>query len=172
MGTVTYTEKIRGIDRAIEWHAEEVEAWKRVKIEAEATQAEAEKPELRHGDIRLWNPSGDIGIVDMSEPNPHMIWESHDLRNAKNKDNILSQSKSIGTLQEIFDDLKALSEPLKKFTVDNGPYRTVEVTIQPHGLLRLQDDDGFMLMGQCDIPAFILNLRRLLHTAEQEQAKT
>ena len=136
----------------------EVITWLGISRDALETQlAEAEKPELRHGDIRLWNPSGDIGIVDMSEPNPHMIWESHDLRNAKNKDNILSQSKSIGTLQEIFDDLKALSEPLTEFFLGPQLFSVDDGNIRTAGCIYQTDR----------IRIFIDDLRRLLHTAEQ-----
>ena len=110
MNKEAYKEKIKSIDHAIEWHTEEAKAWQRVKAEAETAQAESEKPKLQHGDIRLWNVSGDIGIVDLSEPHPHMIWNDSDLRNSKTEDAILSQSKSIGKIEDVFCNLGATAK--------------------------------------------------------------
>ncbi len=73
MNTEAYREKIKSIDHAIEWHAEELKAWQRVKAEAETNQAEAEKPgfvEPKHLDYGLYqfgdNPPIKAIYINMS----------------------------------------------------------------------------------------------------------
>ena len=176
MDTEKIVKEIKDLSYGIQFHREQGDfhhgvADKRLAsvIKLEAKLAEDEKPKLQHGDIRMWHESvaKDVAVIDLSEATPHAIWEKDDRRNSWTEDQILARSKSIGNLKEVFKEIKALSEPLKKFTVDNGPFSTVEVTIQSGGFLRLQDEDGYIMITKCDLAAFILNLRRLLHTAEQ-----
>ncbi len=136
---------------------------------AESQRAEAEKPKLRHGDIRQWGCSG-VGIVDLSEPAPHVLWVDGDLRNSKTQDVILSRSKSTGNLKDIFDDLKAMQENLTEFTLGKG-LRENTVYLEACRLIIRPEKPGSVIVDIKDLPAFILNLRCLQATQERKNAK-
>ena len=131
--------------------------------------AEAEEPGLRHGDIRLWFKSAnqDVSIIDLSEPEPHAIWMEYDLRNKPEKKHILSRSRSIGNITEVFADLKALAKPLKGF-IEGGVRYSINTGHGVHaGMIQI----GIDFWTIQNVKSHILNLRRLVHTAEQEAAK-
>ena len=129
--------------------------------EAAELEAQLAEPELRHGDIRGWSLNSTIGIVDLSEPAPHMIWPDGDKRNSKTEHNILSQSKSIGNLKDIFADLKAMQEPLEKFRLDKVQYKIADTGEIAFGVPGVFGE----YIAMKDFPAFILNLHRLYATA-------
>lgn len=119
-------------------------------------------PELRHGDLRLYE-EGDwsaIGIVDMSEPALHILWDEGDLRNSLNsKDDTLRRSIHIGTLTEVFADIKMLSEPLSEFELDDS---NISVRIAPSGSLRITQDEDDVYIPEKLIVKFSNNLRRMI----------
>lgn len=132
----------------------------------------AEKPKLRHGDIRLW-PSC-IGIIDKSEPAMHVVWDGGFQRTSRNSESdILADSEPAGNIKDIFDDLKALSKPLEEFPTQYAGISTTWTLSNLSKSLNIIHENGCEeTIVACDnIPAFILNLRRLVHTAEQEAAK-
>lgn len=127
------------------------------KVEAQL--AEAEKPELRHGDYGIRNHTEFWICI-----NGRVYWNNGQLSS-------LSDARFIESrLGNIFDDLKALAKPLKEFKVNNGPYETVTIMLGA-GMLRFNDADGCILIKESEIPEFIRNLRRLIFTAEKERSK-
>ena len=131
---------------------------------AESQRAEAETPKLRHGDIRQWGCSdGCVGIVDLSEPAPHVLWPGDDLRNSKTQDVILSRSKSIGNLKDIFDDLKATQEDLTEFTLGKG-LRENTVYLDAYRLIIRPEKPGSVIVDIKDLPAFIRDIRAMYAT--------
>ena len=135
----------------------------------ETSLAEAEEPKLRHGDIRIWHESikKDVSVIDLSDSRPHVIWDGGDLRNGWREDQILARSKSIGNLKEVFDDLKAMEGDLTEFTMGEG-LRMNRCRAELRRIIISPDAPGNVIIDMEDLPAFILNLRRILHTAEQE----
>ncbi|KKL69150.1 hypothetical protein LCGC14_2117830 [marine sediment metagenome] len=125
------------------------------RLEAQLT--EAEKPKLRHGDYgrnRLgvsWIFLKEQIVTEITAYVPEAPQEEY----IKDR------------FGNIFDGLKAWQEPLEKFRIDNGTSQTIRVKISG-GFLRMRDDDGFMLIKECELPAFILNIQRLVYTAEKE----
>lgn len=127
--------------------------------------AETQKPKLRHGDIRQWGCSdGCVGIVDLSEPAPHMLWPGDDLRNSKTQDVILSRSKSIGNLKDIFDDLKAMQEDLMYFKTDVHDYR-IDSKQYPDAPIYMAGNHHSV----AEVEEHIRNLLRLLATYKRGQ---
>ncbi len=138
----------------------------------EAQLAEAEKPKLRHGDY---------GYDKGGSPRMELVVG----RNSKRQSSCPAGPDYVCTLDDepdarhietklgnIFDDLDALSEPLKEFKVmDEQNERTVQFVGSPGNLyIELTATDGERVRN-INIPSSkaVLNLRRLLHTAEQEQ---
>ncbi len=132
----------------------------------ESQLAEAEKPGLRDGEIRQWPHC--IGIVDMSEPQTHLIWADGTKRTPCASDSVVwPDSKVIGNLKDIFADLEARQEPLEHFRVCG-----LDVGLNELGNIQLTNDDKDTLyIHSDDWHNFILNLQRLVYTAEQEAAK-
>ncbi len=146
------------------------------KARIQAQLAEAEKPTLRHGDIRMWSGCG--GIVDKSEPAMHIIWADDDARSAiLTEEDVLQNSKPVGTLGEYFRDLRAMSEDLTVFEMAClcNSEDTLQVAICggcPNGNdihFSINRDGRSIHVPLKDIPAFILNLQRLVHTAGKEK---
>lgn len=127
--------------------------------------AEAEKPELRHGDYGICKSNEHMCLYVKRKNQMELFGERYG--SGYPQDTPLSDHKILGN---IFDDLKALSEELKEFEVENGLYETIKVTLTG-GMLKFRDEDGFVLIKESEIPALILNLRRLIRAAEQEAAK-
>ena len=137
--------------------------------ELETQLAEAENPKLRHGDLRECPGNIGICIVDTSEPHGHLIWADKHKRTALTREaGVIHDSKSIGNLKDIFDDLTALREPLKQFKTEYGG-ETTEWSLSPQckDLIFITDKKTWIVKHQ-DIPKLILNLRRLVHTAGLE----
>jgi len=120
--------------------------------------AEAKKPKLRHGDIRTFGISKEIGIIDLSESQHHVIWRNGDKRNCASAD----ESELIGTLYEVFDDLKAIQEPLEEFSMGWFNFKWDE-----DGKLSL---DCGSYIDPDDIAEFILNLRRMEATMKRNES--
>ncbi len=124
----------------------------------EAQLAEAEKPELRHGDVKFYKGKADDPVVYL---NGRWFSDEDELSEAS-----CDNCKDFPVEFNIFDNLKARQEPLEKFRIDNGTSQTIRVKISG-GFLRMRDDDGFMLIKECELPAFILNLQRLVITEKE-----
>jgi len=84
------------------------------------------KPKLRHGDIRMWPTRSELGIIDLSEPNCHVIWKNGDKRNCASVNN----SKLVGTITEVFDDLKAMQENVTECSLDSCRVKTKRVVFE------------------------------------------
>ena len=68
----------------------------------------------------------------------------------------------------IFDDLKALSEDMEEFKIENGSRAAVMCKMDKDGDLRIQNDfPQLIFILPKHIDAFILNLRRLQATAKR-----
>ncbi len=170
MNTEAYREKIKSIDHAIEWHAEEHKAWQRVKAEAETTQAE--KPELRDGDYGTATREGHklqwCWIGDSEFPFRTNYRETPRINYYS-----ASELENISKVGNIFEDLKALEHPLKKFTMkEMSSAAEFSGTINKWNVYLSDHCHGTGInIGIEDIPELILNLRRLVHTAQQEADK-
>ncbi len=76
--------------------------------------------------------------------------------------------KCVNDLLESFKaELAEPEKPMKEFTIDNDPYHTITVKMAG-GMLRLRDADGYILIRRSELPAFILNLSRLVATAAKD----
>ena len=134
----------------------------------EAQLAEAEKPELRHGDYGLDKDGFFFLREDGSLWTKYYELGNKTISRSLNKTGNASQRRVWASqiLGNTFRDLKARQEPLKAFEIDNGTSQTIRVKISG-GFLRMRDDDGFMLIKKCELPAFILNLQRLVITPKE-----
>ncbi len=122
--------------------------------------AKIQKPPLRHGDLRLW--PGCLGIVDKSEPAMHMLWIDGEKRsNCISEENVLNDSKPVGTLKDIFDDLERNSKDLTKFQEGN-----ITVDIDSYNCLRIKQFKHKIRLSMCCARSFIIKLRRMVATAE------
>ena len=134
----------------------------------EAQLAEVEKPELRHGDCVVYNDTG----------RPQVFMERKGLLEHFGcnfgSGHVAKNVTDFTFSYNIFDDLKALAEPLKEFKImDEQSERTVQFVGSPGNLyIELAGTDGERVRN-INIPSSkaILNLRRLVYTAEQEAAK-
>ena len=137
---------------------------------------EAETPELRHGDEIQCIEGCDKGklyyclyikdAVKQDGVNPLVAvdengWSCGNIQNAREK-------KCVKTDRNIFDDLKAMAEDVEEFEVDNGTYMSLKVSWNGNKIT-IGDGHGFVLIDHHEIPAFILNLRRLQATHEREK---
>ena len=134
----------------------------------EAQLAEAEKPELLHLDFGVDGFQRWIKIGDK-------IWWVH--KGSQHSPSVFPDSyfdsQKQGNLKDISDDLKALAEPLKKFTMkETSSAAEFSGTINKWTVYLSDHCHGTGVnIGIEDIPELILNLRRLVFTAEQEAAK-
>ncbi len=109
--------------------------------------AEAEKPELRHGEIRQWPHC--IGIVDMSEPQTHLIWADGNKRTpCTSEAAIWRDSRVVGNIREYFDDLATITKLLTE--------------------LDMQDCDDHVRIVKEGIAEFIQKLQCLQDTARKK----
>ena len=134
------------------------------EIEAEL----AEEPKLRHGDYGYRQGCTEpIIIMDSVNREERLCFRT--------KAGGMGEYTSVRhgnctLLGNIFDDLKAMEEDLTEFKMDNGTYASIEVQWHTNGqMLRLRDKDGFMLIKYRDVPAFILNLRRMEATLKKQK---
>ncbi len=143
----------------------------RLKAELEA----AKKPELRHGDIRAFGISSEMGILDLSEPQHHVIWKNGDKRNCASAD----KSELVSTISEVFDDLKALSESLTEFEIrnrdrDNDRSLKIELTDYGHVRISIKPDGGAtgrQFTVSCrDLSDLSMAVRRLQHTLRSKKS--
>lgn len=139
--------------------------------------AEPDKPELRHGDV--WDDEvlgpiiilGNLPDTVHVDPGDHLQADKH--RVFSNS----AESPSTSARRfcfNIFDDLKALSEPLDKFEINL--HRTVRVcmwenTEENKRYLHIEQDDDMITIPRDIIPELILKLRRMV-TAEKDQHDT
>ena len=162
MNEQAYKEKTKCIDNAIEYHAEELKAWQRVKAEAET--AQAEKPKLRNGNVYV---SGTFVVVVRYYKSEWEAQHKDGSTTRGNEGSIFSHIEHFTFSHNIFDDLEELAKPLKEFEI-NG----VKGYYDKHKWLCLDEDPDRISIVPKHIPAFILNLRRLIATAEKEHDGT
>lgn len=137
------------------------------RIKAEI--AEAEKPKLRHGDVRLFDRTPASPMIYMADS-----WY--------NKNGLMStweNCEKLPTKYNFFDDLKALQEPLEEFEIKHGYPCKQRVnagwSIQPSGLLYVgcgeQGTTRSFHFSAGELDEFILNLRRMQATQERKAKK-
>ncbi len=154
--------RIRTINVIIEDNKQYILLYEEQLGNLQAMLAEAEKPELRHGEIRQWPHC--IGIVDTSEPHTHLIWADGNKRTpCTSEAAIWDDSKAIGNLRDIFDDLTALLEPLKEFQLD----ATYISGCLKDGRITLTDRNEESSLSLTKGRELVSYLQRLVHTAEQ-----
>ena len=128
----------------------------------ESQLAEAEKPALRHGDYGLFN-GNQPGIIHGIQMVKKVIWEHDGGEGLQERCGM----KNFVALGNIFADLKARQEPLEQFRMCG-----LDVGLNEMGNIQLTNDDKDTLyIHSDDWHTFILNLQRLVYTAEQEAAK-
>ena len=123
--------------------------------EAEKELTELEKPELKHGDY---------GLTERDCPRIELIHnnESWHVGETGNMDNARVSNHPADTiLGNIFADLKALSEPLEEFELENGKHIAISGRWYDSGNLRIHQGTEFIVIAKKSIPEFILNLRRM-----------
>lgn len=128
--------------------------------------AEAEKPELRHLDWGRGKDSGSIWLKVHGN-----IWY---LTGCQTQPSTMSDARfaasryfeKTGNLKQYFDDLTAQSEPLEEFD-ERGAHHHIHHSDTLHG--------SIMIRNSCysieEVKGYILNLQRLIFTAEQEAAR-
>ena len=129
--------------------------------EAEKELAELEKPELKHGDYGIRNIDKESCLIMDSRNNEGSLC----IRT--NDDNggecVMPSKRNTNVLGNIFDDLKALSEPLEEFVIQS----TIDSTKIYCGWwgdkrgLRIRQGEKFIVIHKDYLPEFILNLRRM-----------
>ncbi len=138
----------------------------------ESQLAEAEKPELRHGDV--WDDEI-LGLIVILEKTTSIDNVQRGEHRQSDKDGVFPNSAESHSasarhfLFNIFDDRKALSEPLKgnTFYLGDAKFSAFSGSLHMGGAGK-----GYPVeIGLERLPELILNLRRLLHTAKQEQDK-
>lgn len=174
MDTQKTKDKLEDIGHSLQYHQEEIDHHQLVidgdlkkakKLEAEL----AEKPKLRHGDYGTYNTEGATGnlsvyIDDVGQGCLHdtAVYNrindtgcSYAMEPTDNGEFIV--------LGNIFDDLKAMAEPLKSLY-----YGSITCEMRQKELvLKIAETTHYVMAN--DVAGFIVDLRRLLHTAEQEQ---
>lgn len=138
----------------------------------EAERAKAEKPELRHGD---YGYEGDnrVPTIIMDRTDREQAAVSKDFRLTSANQTRFNDYTILGN---IFDDLKALSKPLKShvFTVKgHGKTEDSHIYAQWESVgncfsVEVNDSGDWFWATPEELKELILNLRRLLHTAELE----
>ena len=126
--------------------------------------SEAEKPKLRHGDYgrfvtgtpRLFCRNSE-GVLQPSDQKK--MWGDD-----ANSGNCMNGYTILGN---IFADLKALAKPLKGF-IEGGVRYSINTG---HGIHAGMIQIGIDFWTIQNVKSHILDLRRLVHTAEQEAAK-
>ncbi len=142
------------------------------KARIQAVLAEAEKPKLRHGDYGTaiykgekfdWHCDGSgqgaLCLASYTNISTHISW-------------FRPQSVTdICVLGNAPDNIKAMSEPLKKFTMkETSAAAEFSGTINKWTVHLENYCHGTGVdIGIKDIPAFIRNLQRLVHTAGKEK---
>lgn len=137
----------------------------------------AEQPKLRHGNYGIEGDENREPFVAFATNNsaiPGEIVIYHRTQAGKHSTKFLSYSRHAADCTifgEIFDEIEELAKPLKKYRWEAEGY-SYFAEIDRDGDLRLTCPaltDNRMIVNKVDLPAFILNLRRLNHTAEQEK---
>ena len=140
----------------------------RIKVSIAALEGElteAEQPKLRHGDYGIY------------EDGPFFLWENHYLwtkeyepGNNKCLSRSLNKTGNNSQLRvwasqirgNIFDDLDALSVPLKEFNMD-GLYGRMDTES-----IEISNSGGEMFyIAASTVNKFCIYLRRLVHTADE-----
>ncbi len=153
------------IDARIELIKSNTESLLKEIAELQAGLAEAEKPELRHGDYG-YDATSPPGRIVLSLNNKLVT-----AGNASVYEKTLKERPDLTpspVLGNIFDDLKALSEPLEEFTMD-GLRGTMDATS-----IEISNGDGDkqrFYIALSTVNEFCLNLRHLVFTAGKEAAK-
>ncbi len=128
----------------------------------EAELAEAEKPELRHGD---YGPKeGTEGRLVLKQYQKETLFSAGSASCARH---CSSNQMPDAVLGNIFDDLKAIAEELTKHTWDFG-HNSYDAYIDMHGDLLLNGVSIQLIVRKEEIPAFILNLQRLQYTERKK----
>ncbi len=129
----------------------------------ESQLAEAEKPKLRHWDLGYDEDSGDEFVVIEQRGlfgSPKAFYG--DQKGQVHVNESIGFRVRIGNLTEVFADLKARQEPLEHFRVCG-----LDVGLNEMGNIQLTNDDKDTLyIHSDDWHTFILNLQRLVYTAE------
>ena len=132
----------------------------------EAERAEAEKPVLRHGDYGY------------GKDNSHRVTLHCDMKTVTAGDGSVNNTNAVSNeryypspvLGNIFDDLKAMAEDLTEFEFAETDRAYQFTAVSNDYTVMLTDSGGHIInVDLKDIPAFILNLRKL--QATQERAK-
>ncbi len=132
----------------------------------EANLAEAENPEYRSGDYGMGCKGHFFALCGSGSDTKAAIDNGEVERWGENSENYCYNEATC--LGNIFDDLKAMAEDVEEFEVDNGTYMSLKVSWNGNKI-RIGDGGGFVLIDHHEIPAFILNLRRLQATHERKQ---
>ena len=128
----------------------------------EAELAEAEKPELRHGDYGHDEGSGD-GFIVIEQSG---LFGSPKGFYANQNGQVLINESTVARVRtgNIFDDLKAIAEPLEGYIFYLGPVKVAMfggyIHLGRHGA-------GYPVeVDVCYLAEFILNLRRMQATQQ------
>ncbi len=132
-----------------------------------------EKPELRHGDYgRITSTVGDEDGIVIADGQHELDFYGDD-RNSPFVKNMIHREVSV--LGNIFDDLKAISEPLTEFEIMDARGDKLVVTINMSNELHFKIKPSGNFADNClafDSKAakeLILNLRRLQHTLRSKK---
>ncbi len=124
--------------------------------------AEAEKPKLAFLDIGISDTQKWINL------NGHTYWiHGRDKLVMDVPSDCLDESFLVHdhtNVLDVLDDLTAQAEPLTEFKFKNGVYMDIK-GVWGNDSLKISDEDGYMVIQKENLPAFILNLQRLLATA-------
>ena len=134
---------------------------KELKAELKA----ADMPEFRHGDYGVWLATNQCFTVDMSEGGViHLLWVGGEKRNTWSTNSRVLKKNAI-ILGNIFDDLKALKEPLTEFEVDGCEFKLNRMAVG----IKTRGSSFWDVFSLDEAEEMASNLKRLVYTARSEK---
>ncbi len=130
----------------------------------ESQLAEAEQPKLRNGDVYTQDS---FVVVVRYRSSEWEVTHRDGSRLIGDAEKISDHLRNFTFSHNIFDDLKALAEPLKNFELDE----TFISGMLDGQMIRLSDRGETSYLPLAKVRELVLYLRRLLHTSEQAKNK-
>ena len=123
--------------------------------------AEIDRLDKEIADSEVTLRHGDYGVAEYGD-SPRLYVEDEDEMKWCSSEGLEYELGSAGSgsliLGNIFDDLKAIQEPLKEFEIENTPYNEIEANISSRDIYIYQAENCMVVR---DIHTLIQNLRRM-----------
>ncbi len=156
----TYLKCIKADETCITNHQADI-------FKAEKELAELEKPELRHGDYKVSKTGFVQFFVKESKTGQIRLCQEEDVLRGGKEDYCIFDDEGLRDKGNFIADLKALSEPLEEFGIDNGCGQFFHAEYNINGIwLNIKTSSAAYDIKE--VEEIILNLRRLVATAKQK----